>query len=630
MYKVSVPLYYGILSGSEREKILEEVRKMGAERIFLAFADGYYTDETKQEEMFSGLRENCRYFKERGFEVGAWFWGLMFKGKTKFHCLQGVCGTKTPEFACPLDEDFLKYVGEYLKNVAKTGVDVIMFDDDLSFYHSGSMDCLCDLHVREINKILGENLSREEFAGHILKEPENKYRSAFLQANGSSLERFAAAARRAVDEIDPHIRLGACAGLASFDIDGTNPAKMAKIFAGNTKPFARLIGAPYWAAHYPWIAAHTFGSYLQDVIEFTRMESAWIRTREIELMAEGDCYPRPRSVCPASYLEGFDTALRAAGCTDGILKYAIDYYSNADYETGYVKFHLKNAALYGEIDRHFSGKEACGVRIYEAMNKVAAASPCGRVHENTHFLDFFFSRAARTFSYNSIPTVYEGEGVAGVAFDENARYLKEEDYKNGLILDIGAAEILYDAGVDVGIRRFGEKLAAGPTECFLQDGNHICSMGGTAVWELDLKENAEILSTTETKKGTVAVSYRYENEKGQKFLVLNVDSRTEKCVLKHYARSRQFAENVVWLSGKKLPAYCYGNPALYTLCKKGKSSLSVGLWNFFEDVVFEPKIRLAEKYTKIEFINCSGTLREDEVLLSDIPAFGFAGFEVYL
>ena len=33
MYKVSVPLYYGILSGNEREKILEEVRKNVKERF---------------------------------------------------------------------------------------------------------------------------------------------------------------------------------------------------------------------------------------------------------------------------------------------------------------------------------------------------------------------------------------------------------------------------------------------------------------------------------------------------------------------------------------------------------------------------------------------------------------------
>ena len=323
------------------------------------------------------------------------------------------------------------------------------------------------------------------------------------------------------------------------------------------------------------------------------------------------------------------TALRAAGCTDGILKYAIDYYSDVGYETGYVKFHCRNVPLYQEIEKRFVGKTACGVRVYEAMNKVADAAPCGRVNEETWFLDFFFSKAAKTLAYNTIPTVYEGEGVTAVAFDENARHLTARDFQKGLIIDIVAAEILFDKGVDVGIERFGESVSAGREERFLRDGNHICSVGGTRVWDLELKDGAEILSDTETEKGILPVSYRYVNGEGQRFLVFNLNSRTEKCVFRHYARGRQLAENAQWLGGEKLPAYCYGHPSLYLLCKRGENSLSVGLWNFFEDIAIEPEIELSKAYSRIEFIGCRGELKRDKVILSDIPAFGFAGFEVF-
>lgn len=629
MYKVSVPVYLANLDRNGKEQTLEELKKIDAERVFFALSDGYCTDKDKRREMLALLRENCVFFRRHGFEVGAWFWGLMFDKETEFTPLQGVCGTKAPTFACPLDNNFLNFVGEYIKDIARTGVDIVMFDDDFSFYHSGSMDCLCDLHVKEINAITGEDLDRETLAEYIWKHPKNKYRDALIAVNGKALEGFAAAARKAADEINPDIRMGACAGLASFDIDGTTPARLAKIFAGKTKPFARLLGAPYWATHYPWIAPHTFGTFLQDAIEYTRMESAWIKSEQIELMAEGDVYPRPRSVCPAALLEGFDTALRAAGCTDGILKYAIDYYSDVGYETGYVKFHCRNVPLYQEIEKRFVGKTACGVRVYEAMNKVADAAPCGRVNEETWFLDFFFSKAAKTLAYNTIPTVYEGEGVTAVAFDENARHLTARDFQKGLIIDIAAAEILFDKGVDIGIERFGESVSAGREERFLRDGNHICSVGGTRVWDLELKDGAEILSDTETEKGTLPVSYRYVNGEGQRFLVFNLNSRTEKCVFRHYARGRQLAENTQWLGGEKLPAYCYGHPSLYLLCKRGENSLSVGLWNFFEDIAIEPEIELSKAYSRIEFIGCRGELKRDKVILSDIPAFGFAGFEVF-
>ena len=74
------------------------------------------------------------------------------------------------------------------------------------------------------------------------------------------------------------------------------------------------------------------------------------------------------------------------------------------------------------------------------------------------------------------------------------------------------------------------------------------------------------------------MSFRYENSDGNRFLILNVNTRSDRDnVLKHYARSRQYAENVQWLSGNKLPAYVYGNPELYVLCKKDKNAMAVGL-----------------------------------------------------
>ena len=98
----------------------------------------------------------------------------------------------------------------------------------------------------------------------------------------------------------------------------------------------RLIGAPYWAVR------TSFGVSLQDAIELERMESSWDRAEDIEVFAEGDVYPRPRYNCPASYLEGFDTALRASGAFDGILRISIDYVSNVGCESGYLKKYLKN------------------------------------------------------------------------------------------------------------------------------------------------------------------------------------------------------------------------------------------------------------------------------------------------
>ena len=67
---------------------------------------------------------------------------------------------------------------------------------------------------------------------------------------------------------------------------------------------------------------------------------------------------------------------------------------------------------------------------------------------------------------------------------------------------------------------------------------------------------------------------------------------------------------------------------MYTICKESENALAVGLWNIFDDIAFDCVVELAEEYSDISFINCTGRLDGNKVYLSDIAAFSFAGFEV--
>jgi hypothetical protein len=424
-------------------------------------------------------------------------------------------------------------------------------------------------------------------------------------------------------------------------MDGISADKLSRILAGKTKPFIRLIGAPYWAAR------NSFGITLQDSVEQERLESAWIRDGEIELFAEGDVYPRPRISCPASYLEIFDTAIRASGATNGILKYALDYTSSANYETGYVKFHQMNKPLYPQIDDFFSKKHAHGVRIYEYPQKIAEMDLGNELVPPATLTNTFFCTAARSLSACSIPTTYEGEGVCGACFGPSAHHLTPEARKNGLIIDGEAAMILYKRGIDVGIETLGEFCPAS-FEHFLQNGE-VVPISGASVYCNSLKSNARVCSEAEIipnagnlshmNNGTRIIrfplSYFYENADGERYLVLNflarfIDKSISTVVMRHYARSRQYADAVEWLSkGKRrLPAFCHGNPNLYTMVKSDENRTTVGLWNCFADLVLQPKILLDRPYSSIRFLNCEGHLDGDTVTLNSIPAFGFAAFEV--
>lgn len=621
LYKVSVPVINSNLKQLGREKILEQIKRFDAERVFISL-DNLELDDEKRKKSLEELKDNCAFFKKEGFEVGSWNWTFWVKNNKTFRNMRSINGKEISNFMCPSDEAYVKFVSEYVKDIAACSVDLIQLDDDFRYaFLEGSTCCLCDGHIALINELTGDNSTREELEKYITTGGKNKYRDAYLKANGDCFRKFAKAIRSAVDEVDPTIRISVCSCMSSWDIDGTDAYELATILAGNTKPLVRLIGAPYWAVKKNW------GNSLQDVIELERMESSWTRKGEIEIMAEGDCYPRPRSSCPASFLEGFDTAIRVSGCTDGIIKYGIDYFSNPDYETGYAKYHEDNRELYREIYNAFSEKTSVGVRVYESMKKVSDMVMPTKVNSNVDISSLFFSKAARVLAYNTIPTTYEGQGVCGIVFDENARNLPLSALDNGLILDIAAAEILAVRGVDVGIEMIGEKTA-GEVETFKKDGNKILATG-SIVYDIKLNKGAEILSEISTSLGDLPFAVRYENDDKNRFLILNINTRMgSDHVLKHYAVSKQLSEQIEWLGGRKLPAYVYGNPAMYIQCKENGNSLAVGLWNFFADTAFSPEVHFERTYSSIKFINCAGRLEKNKVYLSDIAPYGFAGFEV--
>ncbi|MBQ9162086.1 MAG: hypothetical protein IJX74_02310 [Clostridia bacterium] len=245
--------------------------------------------------------------------------------------------------------------------------------------------------------------------------------------------------------------------------------------------------------------------------------------------------------------------------------------------------------------------------------------------EKSDMEQVFYSSAARVLASNSMPTVYEERGVTGIAFGENAYALTDECFENGLIIDALAAKILTDRGIDVGINSFGSKIPI-KFQYVPEDDNHIIAWN-MSVFDVGVNPEAQMLSfaAKALEKPDYPFCYRYQNTNGQKFLVFNCIAKDCEMLLRHYANAKIIADNVEWLSGNKLPAFCYGNPNLYIQCKEDDESLVIGIWNFFEDEAIEPVIQLGEKYQSAKFLNGSGTLCEQTAQLEDIPPFAFRG-----
>ena len=514
-------------------------------------------------------------------------------------------------------------MGGFLEEVARCGVALIQFDDDYRYgFQDMGFGCACPLHRKRLAKLLGRPVSPEDLKEKLLSGGQNDLRDAFVKANGEALEAFAAAMRAHVDKADPTVRLGFCACITSWDLDGTTPDRLSRIMAGNTRPFYRLIGAPYWAAGRHW------GHRLCDVISLERSECSRRTDETIEIFSEGDTYPRPRYKTPAAFLEIFDIALRAAGCTDGILKYMQDYTAAADYETGYYEAARRNADAYAAANRFFGGKSCVGVRCWDKADKYRTFSIPARIAGTCAAQDLAFSATARFLAANSIPAVFEGEGTIGAAFGDDVLAVPPEALRGGMILDVSAAARLTEQGVDVGARAFGEEIKVS-VETYAENKGSV-AVPDAAARTLTLSPAAEVLSFYKKADGTrLPLSYEYRNAAGQRFLVYAFEGYfAGQDWFRQYYRQEQIRAFAA-RCGKRLPAFCPGHPELYVLAKSDGAKLAVGLWNCFPDPVCTPTVTVDGPYTRVEGFRCEAAVCEDEVTLqTDIPPYGFAFFEL--
>lgn len=621
-YKISVPVNCMNMDSMGREKILKKLKDFDAKRVFLNFEETvdsghiYLFDEDRHREQMEKLHFATEFFKSNGYEVAAWFWAFKADKKLGFTDLRDFDGKEISPFACPTDKRFVDFSTHCIEDVARCGVDMIVFNDDFRYgFFSSAPACLCENHIKLICERVNENLSISQLKDKIIYGSENKYREAYLKVNKESLLNFASTMRKSVDRVNPSVRMGFCAVMSSWDMDG-DAFELAKALAGSTYPFIRLIGAPYWAVEKSW------NNRLQDVVELNRMEKTFLGNKEVELIAEGDVWPRPRISCPASFLEGYDTALRATQILDGILKIGIDYTAQPEYENGYSLFHLRNKPLYKKIEEAFCDKKATGIRVYEYAKKIEKMKNPNELGEEYNIENLFFSEAARTLACNGIPTVYEGEGCCGIVFGENARSIPRDTLKNGMILDAAAAAILYNRGIDVGVKRFGEEMEVRSEE-FLNGQNRVIAINSIA-YDIKLKENAKILSVGITEKGEIPMSFIYENAGKERFLVININPRKNANLMRHYARGRQYCD----FAGGSFDAVCTGNPDVYLLCSKGNGELAVGVWNFCIDPILKPVVELGQTYKNIRFINGGGKLLGKKAELEEIPGYSFMGFVV--
>ena len=627
-YKYSVPMMNLTVNEATRDEYLRMMKSSGVERVFLAICELWY-DRESTEKNITTLRDNIAFFRKNGIEAAIWVGMTVGHGAVLSHETVGqkytdykpmvnFDGTVIGDTRCPSDPVFRAHLAEFIVRLAReTDAKLILLDDDFRIsQHGKGFCCACDAHIDMICRECGEALTREELKKRIFESPSNKYRAAYLKAMGDSLRAAAAEMREAMDEFDPSVCIALCSASCSWDVDGATAVELTKILAGRNKPLLRLTGAPYWAVVDP-------NKPLSFVLETARMLRSVCENEEMELIAEGDVYPRPRYIVPAAHLEIYDSVMRCSGY-DGILKYMIDYNTTPWYEPSYIKHHLRNLPLHEKMGDLLRGKRPSGVRVFVAPRLVPDA-------DYTLSAPTYYSptpTAGTMLQSCGIPTFYgEGDCCATAIFGENARHISDELLKGRIVIDAVAAAILSERGIDVGLAEKVSFVERAPSFVETVDEPGICVVRSTGRYlDSSLSEKISVKAWVRAGEERRPLVYSYDDGSGRIFTVLCVDGLSlakNSGILRGYAIQRILIE-----ACGALPAVCPNAPELFTLCAREGDSLSVGLFNCFADKVLDPVIKLDRAYSSASFVNCSGRIDGDSLILSDIPAFGFVGFTV--
>ncbi len=632
MHQLAVPIMLSSVTEENRDVYLEQCREAGVARVMLVLASVWMP-------LPPHLAETVAFFKKNGLEVGIWT-DTIGHGSVLTH----VVGAQSiPDFTsmvnlngkertgtfCPMDAGFRRHIAALVASLAKTGADIVMLDDDFRMsQHGGGLFCACPLHLADISRRLGEEISREALLPFVTEGKGNRYRDAWLAAQNEGLLEMAKEIRAAVDEQNLDTVVCFCTAYSPWNVDNTDVREISRVLAGKHRPKVRLTGAPYWSAG----RARRFS--LLGTIAASRMTAGFMQDADMELMCEGDVYPRPRYTCPASYLENYDLAIRADGGYDVLLKYMFDYVADPRMETGYLAYHNKNRALHEAVERFFPNGANSGVRVYHAPHTLRYAD----LSESALAEVSPFPWDDALLGSCGFPVIHRGRGFCASVFGEAAQELDLSLLRDGALLDAISALRLTARGVDVGLGRVGalrkETVSYLCTErtahrSYIQDGT-------VKMLSAELAEGATPVLFSAKGDALTPVAYRYENQKGERYLVLLFEAASvfdqltfDTGLFKSIPMANMLTETLPWLARRPIPAYCAGNPELYLLCEEGEDTLSLLLVNCFADSLLSPTVTLAEEYSHIECVGCAAELQGNRVVLTEeLHGFCAAAFRL--
>ena len=611
-YKLSVPLPLIPKDENFFPRQVEFLKKMEADRAFLFGPplDGEYLPDLASYDRWSEiLCEKRKILHQEGIDTAFWMGhtighaGEFTVGhKPAFQELVGESGKTASGCYCPMDKKFKKYICDILASMAKSGVELILLDDDFRINsHPPNLitGCFCELHLNAFREKTGIVLSREEIIQQALCGEPGDMRRSWLEINEQTLLDFAEEIEQAVHAVNKDTRIGLATATTLWSNEGVDMRELLERLAGNTKPFLRLIGAPYWSkdpANLPW------------VIEFSRLQASWAEKWDVEIVTEGDTFPHTKYFCPASVLHAFTQGTFAAGIQN-ILSYSVVYSVKPSHEPAYVKIIDENKENYDAICSFFPSeyKSIGAVPVLlpnNMMNTTFPAEPgdAARLWSNEPVVIRFLARMGISIGYETGSAFLTGYSAAALSAAD-----LDEILSRGVILDAVAAKILMDKGVDIGITSIQD--APSPVSEIFTDNEFSGDYDGDSVWLLTvgkriykkcrMKNSAKSIgSFTGTGDFESFPSViLYEDEKGRRFCTFAFDfAQVDRGgqLLYNYARQEQLTRCFAWVGKKPLPVTVNGYPDVHVICRESpdQDRIAVAIQNCHLDTIEEPVFRL--------------------------------------
>ena len=642
MRRIYVPIMYN--PDHNPDIYCDDFKRQGVEDIFLCECTSYVNATGERyERAINAVKTGIELYESRGFRCGVWMSTLGYgatvsttAGKyDNFNDLRSITGKTSSAggSVCASDETMIARVCRTVKDLARAGAKMIMLDDDLCQSVRPGLSCTCEYHMSEFSKRIGRKVTLEELPELVFTGKPSKYRSEWLKVQGDTLRNLCRKAREALDEVNPEVRMGFCAGYTSYDVEGVDAIELTRILAGNTKPFLRFTSAPYW------LHLQRFGhTPLATFIEMARMQAAWTKNTDIEVFTECDTWPRDRYHTPASHTLCFDAATMLTEGV-GVLRYLYSYRCKPETERGYADAYVASCDVASALQGAFYGKSELGVRVYDRMRKIETATLPDKFDMNTSedwiMRKYAFCEEQMLLTVNAIPTVYEGDGVCGIVFGDNAAYLPESAFKKGLIIDMTAAEILQKKGIDVGLRSC-KPISFSPLEDF-GFATPVSISWVNSHCEIEIADNAKVLSRfvdcdflKDERKSTPA-AYLYENADGMRFLVYAFHAENQLVhsgMYMSYHRGRQIADAIEWLGGEALPVTCNGHPYGYVRCNRSGNALATAYFNCTPDGIDKLEFKFVAPVKNVKIIGGNGEQTSPTtVVVNDVRGFGYVGIE---